>query len=166
MTNMTDSLQQYVSSRNALLQEREEITARLADINAALDHANPVAPAKPAAPQPQPQPQPSKMRTSGRNPMPLRVAILQVTSTQALSKKEIVSAVEKIGYHFETKNPVNSLNHVLYGDSPTFKVVNGKYSPVNAGSVAKGPKASIAPKTKPAFKAPVTSAKRARVGKY
>jgi len=51
-----------------------------------------------------------------------------VTTGKPLGKSEILEAVQKLGYRFAAKNPVNSLNTVLYsGDS--FKNQNGKFSP-------------------------------------
>ena len=61
--------------------------------------------------------------------------MVQLTSKRAMTKQEILSEVSKLGYRFTTKDPVNSLNAVLYGKNPKFKHAGGKFS--SAGVQAK-----------------------------
>ena len=63
--------------------------------------------------------------------------MLQLTSKRPMTKQEILSEVEKLGYRFIAKDPVNSLNTVLYGKKPKFKHAGGKFSPMGAQAKAK-----------------------------
>jgi hypothetical protein len=40
--------------------------------------------------------------------------VAQVTKDKALTKKEILKAIDKIGYKFTARDPMNSLNVALY----------------------------------------------------
>lgn len=62
-----------------------------------------------------------------KNPISLRAAVNEVTKAKALTKKEILAEVGKLGYKFAASDPVNSLNTILYG-KPKFKNNNGKFS--------------------------------------
>ena len=52
----------------------------------------------------------------------------QVTRGRPLMKKEILKAIAKLGYRFATKDPLNTLNALLYAKKQ-FKNQNGKFSP-------------------------------------
>ncbi|MCI0534319.1 MAG: winged helix-turn-helix domain-containing protein [Verrucomicrobiales bacterium] len=60
--------------------------------------------------------------------MSLKAAVTQVTEDKALTKAEILAAIKKLGYKFTAKDPVNSLNTVLYSKK-AFKNQGGKFSP-------------------------------------
>jgi hypothetical protein len=47
-----------------------------------------------------------------------------------MTKQEILSEVKRLGYRFTAKDPVNSLNTVLYGKKPKFMHEGGKFSSV------------------------------------
>lgn len=95
-----DPLKQFVALRAALTQERARVAKRLAEIDHALESTEP------------------KAQTRGtpraENSMSLRAAVAQVTRDKALTKPEILAAVEKLGYKFTAKDPLNSLNVTLY----------------------------------------------------
>jgi hypothetical protein len=158
MRKSLDSLQQYKALRDALLKERATLRARLQQIESALGDA-PAAEAAPtpaAAPAAAPArrgrppgsgkrgPKPAQERKgpgrpSGRKPgrpprngISIRDAIAQVTSKQPLTVREIVDAVQKIGYKFSSSNPVNSVGAYLYGShgKKHFKRADGKFGPV------------------------------------
>ena len=66
------------------------------------------------------------------NPMSLREAALKVTAEKPLTKPEIMEAVKKLGYKFNTKKPMDSLGTLLYKKKDgrnLFKNENGRFSP-------------------------------------
>lgn len=83
------------------------------------------------------KPQKRSVQQSGssrnpNNPMSLRKAIVQVTTGNPLTKPEIMEAVKKLGYKFETKKPMDSLGTLLYKKKDgrkQFKNDNGRFSP-------------------------------------
>lgn len=118
----TLSIEKFVALRTELLKEKAALESRLARINVALsDTASPRA-AKPAVKTRRP-------RARVKNKLSLKEAALQVTRARPLTRQEIVKAVKQIGYKFKTKDPLNSLNMVLYS-SKAMKNVGGKFSPV------------------------------------
>ena len=136
-----DPIQQYKQLRQALIDERDQIRARLVEIEAALEDAPaPKAaktPAKAAAPRAR------RARASrGGNKLSLKAAVIQVLSQKPMKRKEILEAVKKIGYTFASKTPLNSLGVVLYGKSPKFDNDKGVFS------LGRGVKAAAAPKAK------------------
>lgn len=117
----SDSIKQYVQLRQNLETERQELTSRLLAIEAALgtkavDTKTTVTPAKVR-----------KSVKRAQNKLSLKEAIIQVTAKAALTKHEILEALQKIGYQFSTKNPLNSIGTVLYGKKPKFKNTDGKF---------------------------------------
>jgi hypothetical protein len=117
-----DKFKQYVTLRESLLKENAALEARLTQINKALGSENSAAKAgqkaAPAARAPQ--------RID--NPMSLKEAVRKVTSVRPLTKKEILEGIKKIGYRFAAKDPMNSLNVILYSKGQ-FKNEDGKFSP-------------------------------------
>ena len=124
----SDILKQYVDLRNSLEQERSELETRLREIEAVLGGTMEIAPPTAlTAPEPKvPAPAPARSRRL-KNPMSLREAIIQVTSKKPLTKQEIRDAVERLGYRFTGKDPMNSIEVVLYGKK--FVRKDGKFSP-------------------------------------
>ena len=110
----SDALKQYVALRETLLKEKSALEARLEQISRALDLDGGAV-----------------ERTAGgrvRNPMSLKIAVTRVTKGKALNKQEILAAIKKLGYRFSAKEPINSLNTVLY-TGKVFKNQGGKFSP-------------------------------------
>ena len=150
-----DPIQQYKQLRQALIDERDQIRARLVEIEAALEDAPaPKAaktPAKAAAPRAR------RARASrGGNKLSLKAAVIQVLSQKPMKRKEILEAVKKIGYTFASKTPLNSLGVVLYGKSPKFDNDKGVFS------LGRGVKAAAAPKAKAKAKAKTKAKAKAK----
>ena len=124
-----DVLQQYISLQAALQREREELVTRIQHIDQALGQPSPIpqGPSGAAA---------RGRRGRGSNSMSLRDAVLQVTAMRPMSKQEIYEAVQRLGYRFGGKDPLNSLGVVLYGKNPRFKNEGGRFSPT--GGAANG----------------------------
>jgi hypothetical protein len=129
-----DKLKQYVSLRQDLIDEKRQIEARLGEINQALSATGGGAPPKRGPGRP-PGPSAAVVRRGPRkfkrakNTMSLKEAVLQATKSRPLAKKEILSAVSKSGYKFTAKDPMNSLNTLLYGDKGFKKHGAGKFGP-------------------------------------
>lgn len=120
-----DTIKQYIRLRRALETEREQLTARLSEVTEALAGFQgaglpPAASGKRAG------------RPAGRvkveNSLSLKEAVLAVIKGKALTKEEVLAAIQKLGYQFRTSNPLNSIGTVLYGKQPRFKNVDGKFS--------------------------------------
>jgi hypothetical protein len=100
----SDSLKQFIALRTSLTQEKARLESRLAEINRALGQASASVPRSIQAP------------AAGRasNALSLREAVTQVTKDKALTKKQILEGIAKIGYKFTARDPMNSLNVALY----------------------------------------------------
>ena len=109
-----DPLKQYVSLRDSLLKRKAALEAELAKINAALGEA---APAKAAAAKAAP----ARSRKRAQNSVSLKSAVSDVLKTKPLTRPDILKAVEKAGYTFTAKDPLNSLNTLLYSNKKVFK---------------------------------------------
>jgi len=121
---MKNILDKFIKLQQSLLNEKAQCLARVKEIDEALAGKAPAeAPvAKPA--------KAAKVRRPKRvkNPMSLRKAVIQVTTGNPMTKEEILGAIEKLGYRFASKSPINSLNSVLYAKKQ-FKNEDGKFSP-------------------------------------
>ena len=150
----TDSIQQYVSARNALLDEKTQIEARLQQINQALGEAPSAetVTSKPVA----------RIPRRRRSPISMRAAVVQVTSGHPMNKPEIVEAIQKLGFRSASKNPMSSLSTLLYGRKPRFKNEDGRFSPMSGGAGAAGAKRT-AKAVMPTKKRKVSAAGRARL---
>ena len=117
-----DLLQEYVSLQAALHREREELVGRLRQIDDALGQPSTYGVSTG-----------SRMGRKGRgvNNMSLKEAVLRVTATRPMTKQEVFEAVQKLGYTFGGKDPLNSLGVVLYGKNPRFRNDNGRFSPLS-----------------------------------
>jgi hypothetical protein len=114
MKNPVDALQQYASLRDAIYAEREQLIARLREMDEAL-----------GAMGLRGKESYYGSRTSGsraRNELSLKDAVLKVIDGKSMSKGEILDAVLKLGYQFTTDDPMNSLGVVLYGKNPKFRL--------------------------------------------
>jgi hypothetical protein len=118
-----DPLKAFVALRSSLEARRAKLVADIAEIDAALGSLGVGTPGKgkgAAAP---------KAKTSrAANKLSLKEAVIESISKAPLSKEDILLAVKKLGYRFASKNPVNSLNALLYGKKPKFKNTDGKFS--------------------------------------
>jgi hypothetical protein len=122
-TSQNDKLQKYLASLDELRAEKAELEGRLEKINQALAGA--------------PGSVGRRGRRTGRragggrrrNGLSLRAAVTQVTKNRPMTKAEILEAVQKVGYKFATKDPMNSLNAMLYAPANKFRNKDGKFSP-------------------------------------
>lgn len=131
---MKSDIRRYINLRDSLMQEKTKLENRLQEINEALGHERaPTANVSTGARMPQKS---GTRRGRGRasGGLSLRDAVLQVTSGGALSKEEILSGVQGLGYRFSTNNPMNSLGVILYGKKPRFKNDGGRFSPMGGAS--------------------------------
>jgi len=117
------SIEKFVTLRAELLKEKAALESRLARITAALSDQSIKAPARTVLPARR------LGRRRARNKMSLKEAVLQVTRAKPLARQEIIDAVRKIGYKFTTKDPLNSLNMVIYS-SKALKNLGGRFAPV------------------------------------
>lgn len=126
-----DKLSEYVSLRNALVEERARVEQRISAISQALQQVDKGG----SVPPPVEQrlvanaPRKPKTRNPGRidNPMSLREAVIKACS-EPRTKVEVLQEVQRLGYRFVTKNPLNSIGVILYGRNPRLKNRNGKFS--------------------------------------
>jgi hypothetical protein len=117
------SIKQFVKLRQQLEAERADIVSRLKQVEAALGSFQ-VEPSPKAIKTPKVK----SPRKRAKNELSLKESVLKAVSGKALTKEQILDGVQKIGYKFSTKNPVNSLSVVLYGKKPKFKNQDGKFS--------------------------------------
>jgi hypothetical protein len=115
------SIAKFKQAQTELIKERDRLEKELQAINTALNGhglAQPV------------QERPKRNRSVRHQPS-LASVVEQVTAKRALTKQEILDAVKRAGYVFATKDPMNSLNAMLYSSGRNrFKNVGGKFSPV------------------------------------
>jgi hypothetical protein len=114
-----DNLRQYVSLRDAILQEKTKIEQRLREINQALGQMVGFGADGRVG-----------SRTGGsrnRNAISLRDAVIEVVKSGPLSKDEILKGVQDLGYKFATNDPMNSLGVILYGKNPKFLNEGGRF---------------------------------------
>lgn len=127
---MKDSLKQFTQLRESLLKRQVAVQAELTQISAALGAFGSASPA-PAAPASRGAAKAAVKRGTRKraeNSISLAEAVLTVTKAKPLSKPEILSAVEKLGYKFTAKSPLNSLNTLLYTNKQ-IKNYDGKFGP-------------------------------------
>lgn len=119
-----DKLKKYLASLEELRAEKAELESRLEQINEALSNA-------PAGAMQRGRRGAGGKRAGRRrrNGLSLRAAVTQVTKSRPLTKAEILQAIQKIGYKFSTKDPMNSLNAMLYAPANKFRNQNGKFGP-------------------------------------
>src|SRR5436309_12571355 len=104
-----DILQQYITSHEALKREKSALESRLARINQALSGRIMIS----AARTPVALTAPRRGRRVFKriaNSFSLVEAIRKVTSAKPLTKPEILAGIKKLGYKFESRNPMNSVN--------------------------------------------------------
>jgi hypothetical protein len=115
----TASVKQFMVLRTALQQEKAKLEARLKEIRIALDGVG------------------NSYSTSGKAPtsrainaLSLREAVAKVVAAKPLTKPEILDAVAKIGYEFTARDPMMSLNTLLYTPGNFKKHPGGKWGPL------------------------------------
>lgn len=125
-----DSVARFVALRASLLKEREALHNRLQQIETALGNVTEArwTGTSSLGTGPRKRGRPPRSGTG----LSIREAITKVTSRQPLGLSELVDAVQRIGYRFESKNPRNSVGAYLYSPHGRkhFKRSNGKFSPI------------------------------------
>ena len=118
----TNLLTKFTRLVNDLKQERGKLADRMAEIDAVLASTSS---------------QNGHVRSSDRvarprtkNKLTLRDAVTQAVKTRSLDKKEIVAAVERLGYRFATKDPIGSISALVYSvaGKKQFRNEAGKFS--------------------------------------
>ena len=122
-----DPLKQFVVLKQSLLKERAELESRLAGINRVLGSEARLSAAVAVATAPAVVPNKPKRSKRVHNSLTLDQAVRKVTTPKALTRRDILSSIEKMGYKFRTKNPANSLSTLLY--TKHYKNSGGKFSP-------------------------------------
>lgn len=124
----TNALQEYLTLRRQLTEERESLRSRLAEINEALGGV-PLPSLSPllgvAAQTPTQRARPG--RAAAGSGQSLREHVIAILQEGPKTKEEVLAAVQKRGYRFSTANPMNSLGVILYGKSPKFSRVDGRF---------------------------------------
>jgi hypothetical protein len=138
-----DPLQQFAKLQQQLTDEKRQLEARLAELNQVLGSASDLPSPSATA---QAVTAPRRGRGRGQNALSMREAVLNALSKGPLARKEIVKAVEDLGYVFQTKNPLNSIGSILYGKNTPVKSKDGKYyvtgsSPISVAAGNGGPAA-------------------------
>ena len=132
----SDSLQQYVPRLESILKEKAELEERLGEIDQILQslrskESSSSPPSSGGGKKVGSSAKVSKkagVRTRAQNKMSLREAVRQATARKPLTKAEILEAIGKLGYKFNTSDPVNSLNGVLYDTKKKeFKNFDGRF---------------------------------------
>lgn len=117
MRNVT--LKKFVSLQEELLRQKRRLEAQLAEINRALGaHSAAVGGNGSGA----------EGRKRAKNSMSLKEIVLQVTRSKPLSRQDLLAAVQKAGYVFAAKDPLNSLSTLLYTDKD-IRNHGGKFGP-------------------------------------
>ena len=126
-----DPLQQYAKLHKQLTEEKGELESRLNQINQVLGGERPpeqVAPSSSVLTEVAPQPAKRRGRKpKAGNQMSMREAVLKALSQGPLARKELVKAVEDVGYVFTTRNPLNSIGSILYAKNTPVKSKAGKF---------------------------------------
>lgn len=116
MKENNDSLKQFLELRETLLAEKVGLETRLAEINTALGlvYGYQGGARGRAAGQ-------------GNNAISLKLAVMRLTNGRALTKSQILTELDAVGYKFRTSTPVNSLGVILYGRVPKFNREYGAF---------------------------------------
>lgn len=163
-----DSLQQFVRLRQELTEERKRLEARLGQINEALGEMPPHALSLVQGANGRSTGTVARRGRASGGGQSLKEYVLAVLQNGAMTKQEVLEAVQKRGYRFSTNNPLNSLGVILYGKNPRFNRADGKFSlgsaaakPTGAGGAKRGGKRKMSPEAR----ARIAAAQRARWAK-
>ncbi len=129
-----DPLKQYARLHQQLTGEKARLEARLAEINAVLEPGIQF----PSAALDKITGEylesmmeaPASGRGRGRrkgNAMTMRDAVIQALSKGPVARKDLVAAVEAVGYKFKTRKPLNSIGSILYARNTPVRSKDGKF---------------------------------------
>jgi hypothetical protein len=122
-------LAQFLACRSELQQKRQQLAEEITTIDRLLDGSMFDQPgalftSAPVVPKLLQPPRSARLTT---NKMSLRQAVTEVLAKRGpLTKPEILTGVQKIGYVFGTKTPAASLDTLLYTHKKEFKQRAGK----------------------------------------
>jgi hypothetical protein len=119
----TDKIKTFLTLRRELIEEKRQLEVRLKEIEQVLQGSEP---AVVAAPKARPARAAGKRRKRIKNAMSLPEAICKV-ATKPMTKQEILEAVLKLGYQFNTTKPLNTLSTALYTYKKKFRNQGGKF---------------------------------------
>ena len=116
MKKNNDNLTFSLEVRETLVTEKLDLETRLAEINRALGlvYGYQGGARGRAAGQ-------------GNNAISLKLAVMRLTNGRALTKSQILTELDAVGYKFRTSTPVNSLGVILYGRVPKFNREYGAF---------------------------------------
>ncbi len=116
MKKNNGNLKLSLELRETLLTEKLDLETRLAEINTALGLVYEYQGRRRGRPMGQ-----------GNNPISLKLALMRLTNGRALTKSQILTELDAMGYKFRTSRPVNSLEVILYGKVPKFNREYGAF---------------------------------------
>lgn len=125
-----DTLKQYAKLYQQLTDEKTQLEARLAEINQVLGNRSDVSSVPSTPAEREPISSTVKHRRRGgktANTMSMRQAVLKALSKGPVARKDMVAAVEGVGYKFTTTKPLNSIGSILYDKSGPVKSKGGKF---------------------------------------
>jgi hypothetical protein len=109
-----DILKEFTSLQQELGDERRRIQSRLAQLDRVLSLTVAATAGVPNVPSPQNGNQ-APRRERVQNKLSMREAIEEATAQRPLAVRDIVDAVQRLGFRFRSTNPVNSIGAYLYG---------------------------------------------------
>lgn len=122
-----DIVKQVISLFQQLQQRRIQLQRELEEIDQALNTVR--APSSTTRAPAISNPTQNRKKGRGQNKMTLRDAVTKAVAQRSLDRREILQEVGKLGYKFNSKNPMKSLDVFLYGTGKhLFKRVDGKFS--------------------------------------
>jgi hypothetical protein len=124
----SNPVNQYLSVREQLLNERICIKQRLAQINEVLGGVSVKStPASAAIPRVMSRPALPHVQHPS-NTMTIRDALIKAIAKGPLARHELVNAVAATGYVFGSDDPLNSMGLILYGKNSPFVKKDGKFA--------------------------------------
>ena len=126
--NRSSALERFNAAKKLLLEEREALLERIAEINQVLGVPIQGRGTGLGVPGRGNRAGVSPRRGYRRNPTSLKELVLQVMQSGPKTAREILDAVQAAGYRFTTPNPLNSLRTLLY-KAEGIKREDGKFGP-------------------------------------
>lgn len=115
MNEKNNNLKDFLELREMLLTEKSDLETRLAEICVALGLVTYQGSSR------------GRAAGQGNNAISLRLAVMRLTNGRALTKSQILTELEAVGYKFRTSKPINSLGVILYGRTPKFNRQDGAF---------------------------------------
>lgn len=113
---MNKTITKFLNSQQELTKLRKDLQTQLDEVDAILNNGHHTVKT------------PAQRRKGRKNALSLREAVAQAVKRKPLTRQEILEAVTSAGYVFTTKDPLSSLNAMLYSRSSGFANHGGKFS--------------------------------------